>query len=161
MRYVMVRGSRWYVTECPDRGAEGHSERCVQLSRDDSDGACSSLAAGTVRGSAAGHAYSHGGADFRLACDRALEIEREQDATGPRTGPKVRIRLYWDEQDGAEPGWYAEVQTCAEDGRWDVSDDSLKVGFPVDLDQYSRNDRSGVVSALRKAYPAAEIVEGV
>lgn len=70
---------------------------------------------------------------------------------------ETRISLGWDSQDRNNEGWHCEVQTRDEDGRWAYSDDSLKIWFPVDLDNYEVHQRAEVEAALLKAFPGAQI----
>lgn len=65
----------------------------------------------------------------------------------------TRVTYRWDDQPGVEPGWYCES--------WDgdtMIDDSQKVWFPVPVDDFSADDRAGLVAALREAFPAAKVV---
>lgn len=72
-------------------------------------------------------------------------------------GRTRRIRLYWDNQAGVEPGWYAEVLGRYEEGdHWEHLTDSMKVGFPVDLDEYTEEQEDEVRAALLEEFPGAE-----
>lgn len=66
----------------------------------------------------------------------------------------VRVTCRWDDQPGAVPGWYC--QSYDADG---FVDDSQKVWWPVDVDDYSHDQRSELVTALQEAFPNATIVQ--
>ena len=63
------------------------------------------------------------------------------------------LRVRWDETDAANTGWYCEA--VGEDG--ELREDSLKLWFPVRVDDYSRDEEAALIDALRKAYPDAQI----
>lgn len=65
----------------------------------------------------------------------------------------VRVRAYWDAQDSTNAGWYAAAFLA------DRSEamDSMKIWWPVDLDEFGEDDDEGVCSALTEAFPGAEI----
>ena len=69
-----------------------------------------------------------------------------------RTAKGTLIRVRWDTNDPNNEGWYAEV---IENGR--VTDDSMKVWFPVDLDKFGQGQARRVVSELKDEFPDAEI----
>lgn len=64
----------------------------------------------------------------------------------------TRIRFWWDENDPNNPGWYAVVS----EGNH-VIDDSQKVWFPVDVDDYGQDEGEELAVALQAAFPDAEI----
>lgn len=64
-----------------------------------------------------------------------------------------QVRAYWDTQNGVKPGWYAEVV----DERDNVVNDSQKVAFPVEVDDFSRTDGAALAEALGEAFPEHEI----
>lgn len=66
----------------------------------------------------------------------------------------TRVTLRWDDQPGVEPGWYCQAYDA--DG---VRDDSVKTWFPIDVDDFSRGQKTELLAALRDAFPAADIVE--
>ena len=66
----------------------------------------------------------------------------------------TKITCRWDDQPGVEPGWYCESY----DDEGELRDDSQKVWFGVQVDEYTEDDRSGLIAALKEAYPNAEIV---
>ena len=59
------------------------------------------------------------------------------------------LRYYWDDQPGATAGWYVE----AKDSDGEFLDDSMKVWFPVDVDDFSRDEESDLVAALKAEFP--------
>jgi hypothetical protein len=58
-----------------------------------------------------------------------------------------QIDLRWDN------GWYV----CVFDESGDVLVDSQKIWFPVDLDEFTLDERKDVIAALSEAYPDAII----
>ena len=69
-----------------------------------------------------------------------------------QTIPTETITAHWDTQ-GDTYGWYAIRER--EDGS--CIDDSVKVWWPVDLDDYTEDDSAAVESALRTEWPDATI----
>lgn len=69
-----------------------------------------------------------------------------------KTATKIEYR--WDEIDPANPGWYA----VSYDASGEVIDDSMKIWWPVDVDEFGADQGDELGAALRKAYPGAEIV---
>lgn len=67
----------------------------------------------------------------------------------------MTLSYYWDEQFGVKPGWYVELR----DAEGTVEDDSMKVWFPVDVDEFTEDQETELVAALREAFPDAEISE--
>lgn len=82
-------------------------------------------------------------------CVAAIASARAQD--DPKT-----LRLYWDNQAGVEPGWYCEVLRRDSEGDLRHEDDSMKVGFSVDLDEFTRDQEDEVRAALLEEFPGAE-----
>lgn len=64
------------------------------------------------------------------------------------------VRYYWDDQAGAKAGWY--VMTYSADGQ--ELDDSMKIWFPVDVDDFSQDEEGEMVEALKGQFPGLEIV---
>jgi hypothetical protein len=65
----------------------------------------------------------------------------------------TKVTCRWDDQPGVQPGWYCET--------WigdTLVDDSQKVWFPVNVDDYGRDETAELKSALREGFPEAEIV---
>lgn len=66
----------------------------------------------------------------------------------------AEIEYWWDTQDASNAGWYAR----AFDAAGDIIDDSSKVWWRVDMDEYAEDDLESLGEALRDAYPEAEVV---
>jgi len=64
-----------------------------------------------------------------------------------------KVKAWWDDQDPACAGWYAESLDA--EGR--LIDDSMKVWLGVDLDRFRRDQADEVRRALAAAFPRAEI----
>lgn len=64
-----------------------------------------------------------------------------------------RINVWWCTNDPNNTGWYGEVRN--EQG--DVIDDTMKVWFLVDVDQYGRQEGYALQEALEQAYPGYQI----
>lgn len=64
-----------------------------------------------------------------------------------------RIEVRWDETDRNNPGWYVEV--FDEDGMTEI--DSQKIWFPIDVNKYSRNNKSRLLKDIHKAFKGYEI----
>lgn len=69
---------------------------------------------------------------------------------------KTTLRFYWDDQPGVTSGsgWYCEVREDSEGDLRTVTD-SMKVGFPVDLDEFSRDQEEEARAALLEEFPGA------
>lgn len=65
----------------------------------------------------------------------------------------TRVRCRWDNRPGAEPGWYAETF----DGEGNFADDSQKVWFPVQVDEFGQDQEAELIEALSEAFPGANI----
>lgn len=65
----------------------------------------------------------------------------------------ARVAAHWDEQDPTNAGWYA--MTYDADGR--ELQDSMKIWFPVPVDDFGSGDASELRAALAEAFPGAEI----
>jgi hypothetical protein len=63
------------------------------------------------------------------------------------------VTCRWDDQPGVEAGWYCESWDGCE-----FIDDSQKIRFPVQVDDYAETDVRDLREALAAAFPAAEIV---
>lgn len=63
-----------------------------------------------------------------------------------------KITYYWDDSTANE-GWYVEI--VSPDGETII--DSAKVWFPIDVDQYCRDEGDQLASDLRVAYPDAVV----
>lgn len=58
---------------------------------------------------------------------------------------KLVCELRWDTSDSGNPGWHATVV----DTEWDIIlNDSVKVGFPVDVDAYGASDVQRLAKTL-------------
>lgn len=66
------------------------------------------------------------------------------------------VEYWWDNQDPSHAGWYA--RTRYEDGV--EGDDSMKIWFPVEVDQFGEDDGDELAEALQEAFPDAEIISG-
>ena len=64
-----------------------------------------------------------------------------------------QVKAHWDAQEGAAEGWY--VQVVDENGN--VVDDSEKIGFEVDADEFTRSEEKALAEALGAAFPEHEI----
>lgn len=64
-----------------------------------------------------------------------------------------RINVWWCTNDPSNPGWYGEVRN--EEGQ--VIDDTMKIWFPVDVDQFGRQESQKLTDALCEAFPDHEI----
>ena len=62
------------------------------------------------------------------------------------------IRMYWDDQDRDNAGWYVMIM----DGNRDFVDDSIKIWFPVNVNEFGPDDEAALKDALMEAYPDAE-----
>ena len=65
----------------------------------------------------------------------------------------TRVICRWDDQAGVKPGWYCETIDVA-----GARDDSQKVWFPVDVDEFGIDDVAELVDALQGAFPGAKII---
>lgn len=65
----------------------------------------------------------------------------------------TQIQYWWDDQDPQNAGWYAREM---QDGEF--RDDSMKVWFPVEVDEYDQDQSEDLAAALAEAFPDAEIV---
>lgn len=62
------------------------------------------------------------------------------------------LRYRWDDQFGVTPGWYCE---CRVDDR--IVSDSVKIDFPLNVDDFGRDDESDLREALAAAFPNASL----
>jgi len=70
----------------------------------------------------------------------------------------MAITYRYDTTDRASPGWYAEVWTgSGDDAR--IVEDSMKVTFRVNMDDYAEGSSDDVRAALVAAYPGAAVRE--
>ena len=69
-----------------------------------------------------------------------------------KTQTVTRVIYRWDDQPGVEPGWYCESYDT--DG--EMIDDSQKVWWPIDVDNYETAEE--LEQALAAAFPGAEVV---
>lgn len=65
------------------------------------------------------------------------------------------LRVCWDDQPGVDPGWYVEVR---KNGKY--FDDSMKVWFGIDVDDYKRSQKEDLAVALLEKYPGAKVTYG-
>lgn len=63
------------------------------------------------------------------------------------------VTYRWDDQIGADPGWYCE----SHDSAGLLLDDSQKIWWPVDVDDYGRDEEIALAEALAGAFPSATI----
>lgn len=63
------------------------------------------------------------------------------------------VTYRWDDQPGVTPGWYCESRD--ENGR--TVDDSQKIWWPIDVDQFGEDERAELAQALRDAFPDAVV----
>lgn len=63
------------------------------------------------------------------------------------------VQYWWDSQDPQNTGWYVRVQ----DERGQTMDDSMKVWFPVEVEEFSEDQAEELAAALREAFPEAKI----
>ena len=66
----------------------------------------------------------------------------------------AKVEYWWDDQDSSNAGWYARTR----DENGDERDDSMKVWFPVEVDEYDEDQGDELAEALQEAFPDAEIV---
>ena len=64
------------------------------------------------------------------------------------------VSVRWDDQDGATPGWYAE----AKDADGVTVTDSQKISFPLNVDEFAREDQGPLTDALADLYPESRIL---
>ncbi len=64
----------------------------------------------------------------------------------------TRVTYRWDDRPGVEAGWY-----CQSFEGFRFMDDSQKVWFLIDVDDYDEDEEDELVEALQEAYPNAEI----
>jgi hypothetical protein len=67
--------------------------------------------------------------------------------------PDVSCVRYWWDNTGLEDNWYCETY----DAEGDRIDDSQKVWFPVKVDDYGPDQDNELETALREAFPGAEV----
>lgn len=63
------------------------------------------------------------------------------------------VQYWWDDQDPQNAGWYVRVQ----DERGQTMDDSMKVWFPIEVDEFGQGQAEDLAQALREAFPEAKI----
>ena len=63
------------------------------------------------------------------------------------------LRYWWDSQCPENTGWYVE----ALDADGNFLDDSMKIWFPVDTDDFSAAEEAELVAALKEQFPDATI----
>lgn len=66
----------------------------------------------------------------------------------------VKVVGGWDKQDPSNEGWHVE----ARDALGGVVTDSQKIWFPVSVDDFTREQRPGLLAALALEFDGAEIV---
>ncbi len=84
---------------------------------------------------------------------KALSTTRMAGSMGQRNDTITTLYYYWDDQPGVEPGWYVQ----AHDAEDRVRDHSMHIWFPVDTDDFDEDQEADLVSALKAAFPDAEI----
>lgn len=68
-----------------------------------------------------------------------------------------RIRVWWDDSHSNDAGWYA-VREAHDSKGWYTEDDSLKIWWLINVDEFSRDSRRSLVSAIEAAYPEYEVI---
>lgn len=63
------------------------------------------------------------------------------------------LRYWWDTQDPNSKGWYVE----AKDSDGEFLDDSMKIWFPVDVDDFDENSEAALIEALMAEFPNAVV----
>jgi hypothetical protein len=69
----------------------------------------------------------------------------------------VKVRAHWDNQDPNNEGWYAMAYARGTDGDLYEYDDSMKVWFPIKVDDFSQEQSAELLAALSLAFDGAEI----
>lgn len=64
----------------------------------------------------------------------------------------VMLKYWWDTADPRNPGWFVEYVGSGSGEH--VVEDSMKVWFPVDVDQFGKHQEEDLLYALRSAFPA-------
>lgn len=89
---------------------------------------------------------------YRLTADD-LGIEEEEEGEGAQGGKGIiKVIAHWDDQDPQNEGWYAMSYDA--DGE---RDDSMKIYFPVNVDDFGPDEADELHDALAEAFPGAEI----
>lgn len=65
----------------------------------------------------------------------------------------VTLRYWWDDQDPSNEGWYVE----AKDSEGEFLDDSMKIWFPVDVEDFSDSQEAELIAALKGEFPDATV----
>ena len=65
----------------------------------------------------------------------------------------VKVTVWWDESNPDSEGWFAECR----DSDGIIRLDSMKIWFPLDLDEFPRDDTAEMWAALAAEFPGAEI----
>jgi len=65
----------------------------------------------------------------------------------------TRVTYRWDDQWGVPSGWYCE--TFADDR---LVDDSMKIWFPVAVDDFGIDEKIGLGESLAAAFGNAEVI---
>jgi hypothetical protein len=65
----------------------------------------------------------------------------------------VRVSVGWDKQDPDNQGWAVEVYDV--DGQ--ILTSSGSVDFPIDVDEYDRDEEADLVEVLQEVYPGAKV----
>jgi hypothetical protein len=67
------------------------------------------------------------------------------------------VRAHWDDQQGVEPGWYVQVfDEDPETGAGYVVTDSVKVTFPVEVENFDRSEADDLAAALAEHYTGTD-----
>jgi hypothetical protein len=66
----------------------------------------------------------------------------------------TRVTYRWTDQTGVTPGWYCETWSGSQ-----MVDESQKVWFPVDVEDFLKEEEAQLVESLREAFPEAEIIK--
>lgn len=64
-----------------------------------------------------------------------------------------KVQYWWDTQDSSNEGWYVRVL----DHMDRITDDSVKIWFPVDLSEFGEDDGDALSIALHDAFDGARI----
>lgn len=75
-----------------------------------------------------------------------------------RANEITKVTYRWDSQDPKNEGWYCESWATEEDGTPVMIDESQKIWFGVDTDDFDAADAESLEAALQEKFPNAEIV---
>lgn len=101
-------------------------------------------------------AESHGDREMAELCQRALEgfepaLESVEAVILEERNRDLVLHCWWDDRDENE-GWYVEAE---KDGEY--VDDSMKIWFLVNVDEFAKHQGDALEKALKSAYPGAAV----